>query len=468
MASGMLKQIPIAILTLGVISTVTLTAQDKITPEAAPAVAPAEPGIQPNPDVDPTTSPAQQAVLVDHLRSLLSPPDLGDAMTKRPPSKPYFKIIPGLDGYSTLVYRFRFVEANKEMVNSIESAISSQGIVERSSEQNILIVHDRTDKMDELANIMISLDVEAPQILVEAKIIEVNVGDGMQRNLDFAMNRHDTTKGDFGVDKNLNSTAGTNTSIQGQPKSDKGLSLDWFPYVSDNKNFQVTLQWLMYGQRAKILSAPNVLVSRNSTATITTGEEVPIQSSQTTSGTVTNSTTYKQVGVILEIKPKYINHDTVTLAVNPQVSNITSYQRIYTGDTYYDVPSMSVRKIETTLNIADGQVIMMGGLYSDKETLNEERIPFLSDLPYLGEFFTSKNRSRELSQLIFLIRITILPSSDMPQTALYDIGRQANEMRDVGKAILDSKELFPADLDSNKTTLEQVKEEFLEKKNPLK
>lgn len=421
------------------------------------------------PETESPVTPAQHSVLVQQLQSLLTPSPIAmEEKQKRHPAKPYYRIIPGLDGYSTLVYRFRYVEATKEMVNSVESAISSQGIVERSPEQNVIVVHDRTDKMEELANLMIALDIEAPQILVEAKVVEVNIGDGMQRNLDLKMNRHDTTKGNDGKNKDLNSSGGIDTSIQGQSKNDKGLSLDWFPYVSDNKNLQVTLQWLMHGQRAKILSAPNVVVSRNSIATITTGEEVPIQESLSSSGGVSNSTKYKQVGVILEINPKFINQDTVTLSVSPQVSNITNYTKIQSGTTSYEVPNMSIRKIDTTLNMVDGQVIMMGGLYSDKETVNEERVPFLSDLPYVGEFFTSKNRGRELVQLIFFLRINILNPEESSPVVLYDIGNQAKEMRDIGKTVMDSKELFPADLDINKTTIQQVKEEFIEKKNPLR
>ncbi len=414
-------------------------------------------------------TPAQHSILVQQLQSLLTPSPIAlEEKQKRNPAKPYYRIIPGLDGYSTLVYRFRYVEATKEMVNSVESAISSQGIVERSPEQNVIVVHDRTDKMEELANLMMALDIEAPQILVEAKVVEVNIGDGMQRNLNFQMNRHDTTQGNLGTTKDLDSSAGIDTSIQGQSKTDGGLALDWFPYVGDNKNFQVTLQWLMHGQRAKILSAPNVVVSRNAVATITTGQEVPIQESLSNTGGVSSTTKYKQVGVILEINPKFINQDAVTLTVSPQVSNITSYTRIQTGTTTYEVPSMSIRKIDTTLNMTDGQVIMMGGLYSDKETLNEERVPFLSDLPYLGDLFTSKNRSRELVQLIFFLRINILTAAADSPVVLYDVGKQAQEIRDLGQSVMDSKELFPADLDVNKSTLEQVKEEFLEKKNSLR
>ena len=399
-----------------------------------------------------TVTPAQHEVLVDQLRSLLAPSEISKIeKAKSLPLKPFYKIIPGVDGFSTLVYYCRYIEVNKELVNAMESTVTNQGIVERSSEQNVIVIHDRTDKMTELANVMIAMDVEAPQVLVEAKVVEVNVGDGMQRDFDFKF------RGTHG------STAGVDTSIQGQSKSDKGLNVDWFPYVSGSKNFEINLQWLMHGQRAKILSAPNIIVSRNSPATITTGEEVPIQSSSTVGSSTNISTTFKQVGVILEIIPKFINNDTVTLTVAPEVSNISSYTKITSGETSYDAPHVSVRKVESTLTLSDGQVIMLGGLYSDKETINEERTPFLSDLPYIGEFFTAKNRGRELVQLIFFLRVTILSPDVIASSVIYDPGAQAKEVRKIGTMLQESTEVFPKDQDANKTTLEQIEKEFLDR-----
>lgn len=402
-------------------------------------------------NADGTVTPAQQKVLVEQLRSLLTPSSAGKReKTKREPSKPYYKIIPGVDGRSTLVYYCRYVEVNKELVYTLESAVSNYGIVERSAEQNVIVIHDQTNKMDELANIMIAMDVEAPQVLVEAKVVEVNISDGMQRN--FNVN-FEGSRGSIGTD----------TSIQGQSKPDTGLNADWFPYVSGNKNFEVSLEWLIHGQRAKILSAPNVIVSRNSPATITTGQEVPIQSSSTVGSATNISTTFKQVGVILEIIPKFINHDSVTLTVTPEVSNISSYITITSGDTSYDAPIVAIRKVESTLTLTDGQVIMLGGLYSDKETVNEERIPFLSDIPYIGEFFTSKNRGRELVQLIFFLRVTILTPDDIASSVIYDPGAQATEVRKIGVSVQESEEIFPKDQDGNKTTLELIEKEFLER-----
>ncbi|MDD4180196.1 MAG: hypothetical protein PHE87_01050 [Victivallaceae bacterium] len=400
---------------------------------------------------DSTVTSAQQEVLAEQLRSLLAPSSVGKReKIKRVPSKPNYKIIPGVDGLSTLVYYCRYVEVNKDLVYTLESAVSVHGIVERSAEQNVIVIHDQTNKMTELANIMMAMDVEAPQVLVEAKVVEVNISDGMQRNFDINF------KGSHG-------SAGTDTSIQGQAKTDKGLNADWFPYVSGNKNFEVSLQWLIHGQRAKILSAPNVIVSRNSPATITTGQEVPIQSSSTVASSTNISTTFKQVGVILEIIPKFINHDSVTLTVTPEVSNISSYTKITSGDTSYDAPHVAIRKVESTLTLLDGQVIMLGGLYSDKETVDEERTPFLSDIPYIGEFFTAKNHGRELVQLIFFLRVTILSPDDIASSVIYDPGAQATEIRKIGVSVQESKEIFPKDQDGNKTTLELIEKEFLKR-----
>lgn len=436
----------LAVFSIILSGTSRLTADDKSEKKVAVIVEKSET------NADSTVTSAQQQVLVEQLRSLLEPSNVGKReKSQRSPLKPYYKIVPGVDGFSTLVYYCRYVEVNKELVNALESAVSSLGIVERFAEQNVIVIHDQTNKMTELANIMMSMDIEAPQVLVEAKVVEVNISDGMQRNFDLNF------KGTHG------SNIGTDTSIQGQAKTDKGLNVDWFPYVSGNKNFEVSLQWLMHGQRAKILSAPNVIVSRNSPVTITTGQEVPIQSSSTVGSSTNISTTFKQVGVILEIIPKFINHDSVTLTVTPEVSNISSYTKITSGDTSYDAPHVAIRKVQSTLTLSDGQVIMLGGLYSDKETVNEERTPFLSDIPYIGEFFTAKNSSRELVQLIFFLRITILTPDDIASSVIYDPGAQAQEVRQIGVAVQESEEIFPKDQDGNKTTLELIEKEFLDR-----
>lgn len=146
-----------------------------------------------------------------------------------------------------------------------------------------------------------------------------------------------------------------------------------------------------------MLSSPNILISRNEVSRIITGEEIPIQEATSSGNNVLLSTTFKNVGVTLEVEPSMINRDNVTLRVFPKVSNVLRYESVSSGDSSYSVPVISARSVETHLRMQDKQVVMMGGLYNSRNTLQQQRVPILSDLPYIGELFTGKNESKEVT-----------------------------------------------------------------------
>lgn len=411
---------------------------------------------------DSVDAPKNVLSVAKTIESLLIPSDIAIQMRQQKlETKPYIKIIPGKEN-STLIYRCRFSKA-KELENSVDSIVSNKGSVEVADDQNMIIVHDLPDKMDEIKETLLAIDVAAPQILVEAKIVEVLLSDGMQRNLSFAYNVNDD---------GTKSSVGFKTSVPSQDESDKGQGsmLDWTPFVSGDaasanyKNFSVALQWLLKAQDAKILSAPNIVVSRNATASIVTGQDIPIQTIQVNSGSTTTSTDFRRVGVKLNVTPSLINNETVILQVNPQVSNVQQYKDIKQNDTNFPVPIIAIRNIETMLRLYDGQIIVLGGLYTHNESVTEERVPFLSDIPFIGELFTGKNKQREIVQLIFFLKVSILNDAEMIKGVLYDPGTQAKRLREIGKTIKDSKDIFP----EKEPTIEQIKREFLEKDDSFK
>ncbi len=390
--------------------------------------------------------------VVDQLRALLLPSDKLQKLKKqRIAIKPYYQVVKGSDNRSTLIYRCRYSTA-KSLINSMESTISSAGTVEYVDEQNLIIINDASNKMAELKDALLAIDISSPQVLVEAKVVEILLSEGMQRNLS------------FGVTNSSGSSAGVKTNPLGQSSPNSGAAADWTTSISGTgNNFSVAFQWLMNGQDAKILSSPNIVVSRNATASIVTGQDIPIQTIQVVSGSTTTSTDFKRVGVSLNVTPKLINADSVTLRINPQVSNVLRYEEITQGSgedgISYQVPVISIRNIETDLTLKDGQVIMMGGLFSSRETLQQERVPFLSDMPYIGEMFTSKNTTTEIVQLIFFIKINILSPDEIASGVIYDPVEQAVTSKKLGNVIRNNKKVFP----SKESTLEKVNQEFIEK-----
>jgi general secretion pathway protein D len=403
------------------------------------------------------TKPAVLSV-ARQLEKLLKPSDaLIMARQKHKTDPPYFKIIKGSNNQSTLIYRCRFIQATKTLSNSLSTIISAEGSVECSEEQNMVILHDASNKMDELRDSLLALDVSSPQVLVEAKIVEVVLTDGMQREFSLMFNKSQDGFAQSG---------GIETSIPGQRSSaDGGANLDWLPILTGTaegnfKNMNVALEWLLNSHNARILSSPNVIVSRNTTASIVTGQDIPIQEQNVVSGSTNTSTKFKRVGVTLDVTPRLINNNSVRLVVNPQVSSVQGYQEIDQGaGGKYSVPIISIRNVSTELTLKDGQIIIIGGLFSHVESLQQERIPFISDIPYIGELFTGKNKSLSLTQLIFFLKVNILTEKELDGGVLYDPAVQAQTIRKVSEVIRDSEKIFP----KPKSSIEQAKEEFIDK-----
>jgi len=388
------------------------------------------------------------------LEKLLRPSDFTKNVMKTYAAPAYLKIINGKNGRSTLIYRCRYAKS-KSILNGLESVVSATGTVEESESQNLIIVSDAAEHMEDIKTAVLSLDIFSPQVLVEAKVVEVLLGEGQQRDIDVTFNRHDAKQ-------NLNSTTGISTNTS---NITSGEDFNWYPYISGEtgdsvtKNLNTTIKWLISANDAKVLSAPNLIVSLNATASIVTGQDIPIQTIQVVSGSTTTSTEFKRVGVTLNVTPKLINDTTVSLEVNPQVSNVLRYENITQGDGSYPVPVIAIRNIQTELTLGDGQIIMLGGLYSYTEKKNEERTPFLSDIPYIGEAFTGKNETKELTQLIFFLKISILSQEQLDSGIIYDPGRQAETMRKVGDLIQNAPQIFP---DKNKLGIEKTKDELMD------
>ena len=141
-----------------------------------------------------------------------------------------------------------------------------------------------------------------------------------------------------------------------------------------------------------------------------------------------------------------INDDNVTLRLYPQVSSVLRYEAFPisgASDQTYPVPVISVRSIESYLRMQNKQVVMLGGLYSNRDTLQEERIPVLSDIPLIGEIFTGKNHAREVIQLVFFVKVHIVSPDDVLYGFMYDPNEQMNNSEKVADLVVDNPDIKP-------------------------
>jgi len=154
---------------------------------------------------------------------------------------------------------------------------------------------------------------------------------------------------------------------------------------------------------SKILAQPRILALDGQTARVLSGQRILIQTQQIIAGAVTTTIQEVRVGIELEITPTITSDGYVVCTVKPQVSNIQGY-------TPQALPIIASREAESTARLADGQTLVIGGLIKDEEVRSLTRVPFLSEVPILGEFFKRRTVDKRPSELVIFVTPRVVTS----------------------------------------------------------
>ncbi|MCR5881097.1 hypothetical protein [Phenylobacterium sp. J367] len=157
---------------------------------------------------------------------------------------------------------------------------------------------------------------------------------------------------------------------------------------------------------SNLLSTPSIMTLDNQAATILVGQEVPVTTGEVLADSNTNpfrTTARQNVGVQLEVTPQINAGGTVTLTLRQEVSSIAGGLSTSVGDVV-----LNKREIETTVNVDDGQIVVLGGLLDHNEAQTDERTPLLGDIPVVGNLFRSTGRQQTKRNLMVFIRPKIV------------------------------------------------------------
>ena len=359
------------------------------------------------------------------------------------PKPPYISVhtIPGSDtspSRSLIIYRLRFMAADSKTQDAVEGIVGESGTVEISEKQNTVVLNIPQDRTEAVKAALLALDQPIPQVLVETQVIETMVSQGEERDVQMQYSEKDGKTGTI-------DTYGYNLGSPGQSgNSGQTSGFNFFPVskvYSDGgfRQFQLALNWLATSTDAKILASPNLIADLGTSARMTTGEEIPYAEAAVTNTAVSQNIKFKSTGINLSIKPVIINEDTVRLEIKPEITLAVRYQTFETQDAKSTVPVVSIRNISTTLTAADGEIIMLGGLYSSEITEQRRKTPFFSEIPLVGDLFTAKSKSVNDKQLLFFMKIHILKS---PYSVIIDPEKNAAVIQDIGQSVRDSGTLF--------------------------
>lgn len=289
----------------------------------------------------------------------------------------------------------------------LEDFITPSGTVSASEESDIVVINDVKSNIPLLQKISQTVDVRVPQVLVEAQIVELTLDSDFEKEVNLAFEHISPTETSF-----IKSIVSQLLTPGANPTSGQGSQVTLRPYVRNypstgkRNELALFLRYLETRGKARILSAPNLVLRRGSEGSITTGEEVPILQQTVVSGSLSTSTVFKSVGIKMKVKPTMINEDTVRLEASPEVSTVTGFTS--TGEGGVSNPIIAVRKATTELEVKDGQLISIGGLLRSEERTTRRRVPVAGSIPVLGHLFRSTREESVKTQLVIFLHIKIL------------------------------------------------------------
>ena len=287
---------------------------------------------------------------------------------------------------------------------------------------NTLLIYATPGEFSRIEATLKRLDVQRAQVLIEASIIEVTLGDDLQYGLQWAFKNND---GEFGAGRNglgvLNN--GSGATIGGASlgrtitNAAQGFS---YTLTSSIGNLTAVLNTLASKSLLKVISSPSLMVLDNHTAAISVGDQQPVNTGTTISSSGTIATTniqYKDTGVMLNVTPSVNAGDLVTMEIEQAITNIGRPDDV-TGQR-----SFMQRQISSKVAVRSGETLVLGGLIKNNQSQGSSGLPLLSSIPVLGGLFGSQNKSDSRTELLVVITPRVLRSDE-------DARAVSREMRD--------------------------------------
>ena len=287
-----------------------------------------------------------------------------------------------------------------------KSSLAANIFIKADESTNSLVMIAEPNTLKELEDLVRQLDVRRAQVLIEAAVVEISGDTGETLGIQWGIAGTNATQGTSG-----NSGGNSSRSITGAILANESIGLG--TVALRNSNFGVLVSALSSKTNTNLLSTPSLLTLDNEEAELSVGQEVPFQTGSYTnnsgSGNPFTTTERKPVGLTLKVTPHVGDGSTMRLEIEQEISKLipNSHVTLGTSDVVTDR-----RKLKATIIVDNAQTVVMGGLLQDDVKQIENRVPFLSRIPYLGHLFRYTNNVREKKNLMLFIKPTIIRSSE--------------------------------------------------------
>ncbi len=305
----------------------------------------------------------------------------------------------------------------KDLADKAKALLTERGTVTVDERTNALLVKDEGPVLEDVRRLVERLDTQTPQVLIEARIVEVSSNLGRDLGIQWggrftadaahgnATNwafphsgsvQGATGSGNYAVDFPAAVGAGAGGAL--------GLTLG---HVNDILSLDLRLSAIESSGRGRVVSAPRVTTLNNKPAEISQGFEVPITTT-TDSQISVQSIDYK---LLLKVTPQVTSDRSIVM--NIEVTNDRPNFSVAAAD---GTPGKTTRGARTEVLVKDGETTVIGGIITDTQEDSEAGIPLLSKLPYLGALFRKKAATSQKNELIIFITPKIVSAGSVARS----------------------------------------------------
>ena len=309
------------------------------------------------------------------------------------------------------------------------SMLSDRGSIAVDDRTNTLLVQDTAESLQDIRRMVSTLDVPIKQVLIETRIVIVNDDFSRDLGVRLGVTAFNENSSD-GVTVVSGTGSGTNTMVNSvlgnlaDPANGTIFPIT-VPQLGNRYNVNVPiadaagrfalailendflidleLTALEAEGRGEIVSTPRVITANQKEARIEQGVEIPYQQSASSGATTIQ---FKKAVLSLTVTPQITPDNNIIMDLRVHKDSVGDI--ISTGGLGGTVPSIDTRAVETQVLVADGQTVVLGGIYETerRETIN--KVPFLGDIPFLGALFRSTQRTDNKAELLIFVTPRIL------------------------------------------------------------
>jgi type IV pilus assembly protein PilQ len=270
--------------------------------------------------------------------------------------------------------------------------LSSRGSVSADVRTNTLLINDTRKKIEEIKRMLEVLDRPVDQVLIEARVVIAD--ESFARDLGSKFSVSNTDEPGAGSDRTITTGFDTSFGVTGAGTFNLGI-------LRPSSNIEIELSALQAEGRGEVVSNPRVITTNQREATITQGDEIGYTTPQAEgAGQALATPAFKEALLELKVTPTITTDGRVFMSVNIKKDDIKGFTN--------GVPSLTKRSVTTGVMVDSGDTVVIGGVYEFRNREDLTKLPWLGDVPVLGNLFKKRGKSHSKAELLVFVTPRVL------------------------------------------------------------